>query len=226
MPKFLLIESSGDVCSAAVSSDSEIVSSKSILEPNSHSTYLAGFIDDVLKVSGLDIGELDAVVIGGGPGSYTGLRIGCSLAKGICFATGLPLISCSDLRALASAGLDKNKEVNNVVCLIDARRMDAYLGVFDRKGRHVMKEQFVTLDEQLGVDYSCQDVGVVGNGAKKWIQGFKDLQVKNIEIDTIYAEYLLKEANEKWRAKDFENLVTYEPNYIKSVFVTKPKPKF
>lgn len=226
MPKFLLIESSGDVCSAAVSEDGKIIASKSILEPNSHSTYLAGYIDDVLKKSCLRINDLDAVVIGGGPGSYTGLRIGCSLAKGICFASDLPLISCSNLKALSAAGFDKNQDINTLICLIDARRMDAYLGVFDRREGDVITEQFVTLDEQLGVDYFGEDIGAVGNGAKKWLQEFEVPDIKNLEIPTIYAGYLLQEAMEKWEAKDFENIVSFEPNYIKSVFVTKPKPKF
>ena len=103
MPKFILIESSGDVCSVAVSRGSQIIAEKSIQEPNSHSIYLAQFVDDVLKESGLEIATLDAVIIGGGPGSYTGLRIGCSLAKGLCFGSDLPLIACSTLAAFAAS---------------------------------------------------------------------------------------------------------------------------
>ena len=98
MPKLLLIESSNEVCSVALSSSENIIQEKWINEPNSHSVYLAPFVDEVMWNAGLSIHELDGVVISDGPGSYTGLRIGCSLAKGICMGANIPLIAVSTLK--------------------------------------------------------------------------------------------------------------------------------
>ena len=226
MPKFLLIESSGDVCSAAVSDGTQIIAEKSILEKNSHSTYLASYVDEVLKKSGNEIKDLDAVVVGGGPGSYTGLRIGVSLAKGLCFGAGLPLIACSTLYAQASAVFAKYPDADRVISLIDARRMDAYLGVFDQDMRAVVEEQFITIDAQLAVDYSKGKTIACGSGAAKWIEEFAPEGVVYRSFSGIYAKDLLMEALLKWEANVVVDLAYYEPNYIKSVFVTKPKPKF
>jgi len=226
LPKFLLIESSGDVCSAAVSSGTEIIAEKSIQEKNSHSNYLASFVDEVLKKSGLQIADLDAVVIGGGPGSYTGLRIGCSLAKGLCFGADIPLIACSTLKALAAAALEQNPNIDRVITLIDARRMDAYLGVFDKQLNAIVDEQFITIDAQLAVDYVKGETVVCGSGASKWIEEFSPEGVLEYSYSGIYANSLVREALQKWEQKDFVDVAYYEPNYIKSVFVTKPKPKF
>ena len=226
LPKFLLIESSGDVCSAAVSDGNQIVAEKSITEKNSHSTYLASYVDEVLKKSGLQIAELDAVVVGGGPGSYTGLRIGVSLAKGLCFGANIPLIACSTLRALAVAALEDKPNAQRVISLIDARRMDAYLGVFNANLEAEIEEHFITIDEQLAVDYLHGDTVAVGSGAAKWMEEFKlEEKVTNTKSE-LYAKHLLPEALQKWQQKSLEDLAYYEPNYIKSVFVTKPKPKF
>lgn len=226
LPKFLLIESSGDVCSAAVSSGTEIIAEKSIQEKNSHSTYLASYVDDVLKKSGHKLNELDAVVIGGGPGSYTGLRIGCSLAKGLCFGADIPLIACSTLYAQASEALMTYPDADRLITVIDARRMDAYLGIFDKELNTLVEEQFITIDEQLSVDYAKGQTIACGSGAEKWIEEFSPIGVVHHSFSGIYAKYLLSEALLKWKKKEVVDLAYYEPNYIKSVFVTKPKPKF
>lgn len=226
MLKFLLIESSGEVCSAAVAIGNAIVSEKSIREANSHSTYLASFVDEVLKEAKLKVSDLDAVVVGGGPGSYTGLRIGVSLAKGLCFGANIPLIACSTLRALAVSALEQNPKADRVISLIDARRMDAYLGVYTGELDSVVEEQFITIDEQLAVDYVQAETVAVGSGAAKWLEKF-DLSENVINTKSaLYAKHLLPEALQKWEQKKLEDVAYYEPNYIKSVFVTKPKPKF
>jgi tRNA threonylcarbamoyladenosine biosynthesis protein TsaB len=214
------------VCSAAVSSGVEIIAEKSIQEQNSHSTYLASFVDDVLKQSDLKVSDLDAIVIGGGPGSYTGLRIGCSLAKGLCFGANVPLIACSTLKALAASALEQDSTLERIISLVDARRMDAYLGVFEPSLTSINDEQFITIDSQLSVDYVNGKTGVIGSGAKKWVEEFNVKNIVEFSISASYAKNLLPEALQKWQTKNFEDVTYYEPNYIKSVFVTKPKPKF
>lgn len=226
MPTFLLIESSGEICSAAVSKGREIVAEKWIQEPNSHSTYLASFVDEVLCKAGIKVSDLDAVVVGGGPGSYTGLRIGVSLAKGLCFAANKPLIACSTLRALAAAAVEKSPTATRVISLIDARRMDAYLGVFTPNLDAEVDEQFIIIDEQLAINFVQQGVVAVGSGVDKWLQHFGQNESVIDTKSILCATHLLPEAHHKWAQKRCENLAYYEPNYIKSVFVTNPKPKF
>lgn len=226
-PKFLLIESSGDVCSVAIAYGKEVVAEKSIIEPNSHSTYLASFVQDVLTNVSLSTNELSAVVIGGGPGSYTGLRIGASLAKGICFGSNIPLISTSTLLGLATSGIEENPDVKQIVSLIDARRMDAYVHVFDSNLTTIINEHFRTLDQEFIQQINSDiDTLVVGSGGNKWIEIIHPNSKVKISESKLYARHLLGEALIKWEEKDFEDVVYYEPNYIKSVFVTKPKPKF
>ena len=226
MPKFLLIESSGDTCSAAVSQGTDIIAEKSIEERNSHSTHLASFVDEVLQEVDQKIADLDAIVVGGGPGSYTGLRIGVSLAKGLCFGGNVPLVSCSTLRALAVAALEKEPYAKRVISLIDARRMDAYLGVFDANLKAEVEEHFITIDEQLASNYLREKTIAVGSGAAKWLAEFGvDLNIINTK-SAIYAKHLLPEALQKWEQNALEDVAYYEPNYIKSVYVTTPKPKF
>ncbi|MBT8326227.1 MAG: tRNA (adenosine(37)-N6)-threonylcarbamoyltransferase complex dimerization subunit type 1 TsaB [Bacteroidia bacterium] len=226
-PKFLIIESSGEVCSVAIAIGNEILAEKSIVESNSHSTYLASFVQDVLSQAEMEISELSAIAISGGPGSYTGLRIGCSVAKGICFGANKPLISTSTLRGLAIAAFEEHPDAAQIVSLIDARRMDAYAQVFDSQLSSLVDEHFLTLDESfINRLRSDTETIAVGSGAHKWIEEFKPKGVLKASKSELYARHLLNEVVLKWGNKDFEDVIYYEPNYIKSVFVTKPKPKF
>ena len=220
--KFLLIESSGSVCSVAIANQLEVLGEKSIEEPNSHSTYLASFISDVLKETGNDVGSLSAVSISSGPGSYTGLRIGCSLAKGICYGANLPLIAVSTLKCWADAGLQSHPEASRIYSLIDARRMDAYMQVFDGGLNEVSNEEFVTLDMNSISKPLSKDISlVIGSGAKKWEEEFGYKGVIVDKESKLFARHMYKETIAKWENKSFEDVAYFEPNYIKSVFVTK-----
>ncbi|MEY2923663.1 MAG: hypothetical protein RLZZ337_203 [Bacteroidota bacterium] len=225
-PYILLLETSGEICSVALARGEEIIRELSIEEPNSHSTHLASMVDELLTAQHMQVKDLDAVAISGGPGSYTGLRIGCSLAKGLCFGANIPLIDCSTLRALASTisseGLDR------IIPVIDARRMDAYIGIFDPDLYAVVEEQFVTLDDAFNQKFlqNYTRTMLVGNGAEKWANAFS---LPNVQVSTeikLLARHLLSEAYHRYTSKSFADLAYYEPNYIKSVYVTQPKRKF
>jgi tRNA threonylcarbamoyladenosine biosynthesis protein TsaB len=224
-PIILLIETSGEVCSVAVAKGDSILGEKAIIEPNAHSTYLASLVNDLLTETNYSISDLSAVAISGGPGSYTGLRIGCSLAKGFCFATGVPLLACSTLKALASAAFDGTKSKNDVISLVDARRMDAYVGVFNADLKELEEEHFATLDDDFNARFTNPDYLVVGSGAQKWLDANKSQNLTYFQTQ-LFAKHMLPEALEKFKKEDFSDVAYYEPNYIKSVYVTKPKPKF
>ena len=225
-PTILLLETSGEICSVALAKGEEIIAQQAIEEPNSHSTYLASMVHQVLSEGNIEAKHLRAVALSGGPGSYTGLRIGCSLAKGICFGANIPLIECNTLRALAYAAGPTSAA--RIIPLVDARRMDAYMGIFDPDFYTAAEEQFVTLDEQFNEKFLNNTLTklIVGSGAKKWQEKFT---MPNVEVRTdvkLFATHLLPEAINKYRTQSWADLAYYEPNYVKSVFVTQPKRKF
>lgn len=224
MPNLLLIESSNEICSVALSQEKSIIQEKYIDKPNSHSVYLAPFVNEVLNNATMSINELDGVVISDGPGSYTGLRIGSSLAKGICLGAGIPLMAVSTLKGLAKKALNDYPSVDQAIALVDARRSDAYLGVYNQQLKPIIKEQFITINSELKIEKS--NAVVVGSGAMKFINELDVKKELKHSESVLYAIDLLDEAMLKWAKQDFVDLTSYEPNYIKSVFVTKPKSKF
>jgi tRNA threonylcarbamoyladenosine biosynthesis protein TsaB len=225
MSSLLLLESSGEICSVALTQSGKIIQEKAILEPNAHSLYLAPFVADVLKSNGLTACQLDAVAISAGPGSYTGLRIGCSLAKGLCFGAGIPLIAVSTLKALAQLARIEYPSAKHIISLIDARRMDAYMGQYDEALRIHQDETFVTINSDIKLPN--KHVAVVGSGAAKFMAELKlDKSDYNYVQSSLYARHMLIEANDLWESQTFVDLESYEPNYIKTVYVTKPKSKF
>jgi tRNA threonylcarbamoyladenosine biosynthesis protein TsaB len=224
MPNLLLIESSNEICSVALSQEKSIIQEKYINKPNSHSVYLAPFVNEVLNNARMSINELDGVVISDGPGSYTGLRIGSSLAKGICLGAGIPLMAVSTLKGLAKKALNDYPSVDQAIALVDARRSDAYVGVYNQQLKPLIKEQFITINSELKIEKS--NAVVVGSGAMKFINELDVKKELKHSESVLYAKDLLDEAMLKWAKQDFVDLTSYEPNYIKSVFVTKPKSKF
>lgn len=224
MPNLLLIESSNEICSVALSQEKSIIQEKYINKPNSHSVYLAPFVNEVLNNATMSINELDGVVISDGPGSYTGLRIGSSLAKGICLGAGIPLMAVSTLKGLAKKALNDYPSVDQAIALVDARRSDAYIGVYNQQLKPIIKEQFITINSELKIEKS--NAVVVGSGAMKFINELDVKKELKHSESVLYAKDLLDEAMLKWTKQDFVDLTSYEPNYIKSVFVTKPKSKF
>lgn len=224
MPNLLLIESSNEICSVALSQEKSIIQEKYIDKPNSHSVYLAPFVNEVLNNATMSTNELDGVVISDGPGSYTGLRIGSSLAKGICLGAGIPLMAVSTLKGLAQKALNDYPSVDQAIALVDARRSDAYIGVYNQQLKPIIKEQFITINSELKIEKS--NAVVVGSGAMKFINELDVKKELKHSESVLYAKDLLDEAMLKWAKQDFVDLTSYEPNYIKSVFVTKPKSKF
>lgn len=224
MPNLLLIESSNEICSVALSQEKSIIQEKYINKPNSHSVYLAPFVNEVLNNARMSINELDGVVISDGPGSYTGLRIGSSLAKGICLGAGIPLMAVSTLKGLAQKALNDYPSVDQAIALVDARRSDAYIGVYNQQLKPIIKEQFITINSELKIEKS--NAVVVGSGAMKFINELDVKKELKHSESVLYAKDLLDEAMLKWAKQDFVDLTSYEPNYLKSVFVTKPKSKF
>ncbi|MCD4680633.1 MAG: tRNA (adenosine(37)-N6)-threonylcarbamoyltransferase complex dimerization subunit type 1 TsaB [Bacteroidales bacterium] len=232
MALILNIETATSVCSVALSRDELILSSKESNEQNSHSSLITIFIEQILKESETKIENLDAVAISKGPGSYTGLRIGVSTAKGLCYALDKPLISIGTLQSMAF-GLLKYPEIqelkqNILFCpMIDARRMEVYAAIYDTSNVEVREVRAEIIDKNSFNEY-LQNSKVVffGDGASK----FKEVlsgHPNAIFIDNVLASSLnmAELAEQKYCNNQFEDLAYFEPFYLKDFIAGKPKVK-
>lgn len=219
----LLIETSGDICSTALLVDREVIAEKSINEKNSHSRELAPMVDALLKENRLETSDLSAIAISAGPGSYTGLRIAASLAKGLCFAANIPLIAVSSLSAIGYAMREGTKAPGLYHTLIDARREDAYTALFDENMALIEPEEFLTITESHLAERLKEEMILFGgSGAEKALQIIKHPNALFTDVE-VHARHLATEAYKAYTHQQFEDLSYFEPNYIKSVHVTKPK---
>ncbi len=227
-PIFILnIETSGEVCSVSLSVGKDIIHFKETKEGFNHAEALFLFIDEVFKESKTEIKQLAAVAISGGPGSYTGLRIGTSAAKGICYALNIPLISISTLQMIANDPLVKEKlNEKDVICAnMDAGRMEIYYELFDSHLKPLEKSSNLIIDEKsFETQLNKNRFVFCGNANEKMKPFFEHknvLFIDQIEPSSIKMASL---SYQKWVQNDFENMAYFEPNYIKN-FVPGIKKK-
>ena len=219
-PYILLIETSAEVCSAALMHSQTILAERNIFEKNSHSKELAPMVKELLDEAKLKVADLSAVAVSGGPGSYTGLRIGASLAKALCYSANIPLIAISSLKAIAFE-LQNNASAGQLICsMIDARREDVYYGLYDHE-LNTIEESFATLDADFPQG-RAEEIIFGGSGAAKLSKHRDVPQSELLEVNAL-ARSMAQLAWVKFKAEAFEDLAYYEPNYIKSVHITTPK---
>ena len=221
--KILHIETSSKNCSVAISDGEKLLClCEEVSENYKQSESLHTFVEWALEGSEISLKDLDAVSLGKGPGSYTGLRIGAASAKGFCYGLKVPLIATNSLETMIEPFLSKNYDV--IIPLIDARRMEVYCAVFDgNSGEMITETEAKILDEKSFTELEGKKVLFVGDGAAK----AKDiLQISNAEFDAnIYpsAKYLIKKSVEKFNQKDFEDVAYFEPFYLKDFHGVKKK---
>lgn len=226
MSILLHIETSTTNCSVSISENGNVIA---LVEQNdagySHAENLHLFIIKALKTAGLDKSQLDAVAVSKGPGSYTGLRIGVSTAKGICFAIDKPLIAVDTLTVLARQ-YSIDKTVNAfIVPLIDARRMEVYSSVYDRNFTQIRATEAEIIDPDSFSNYlDDANVYFIGDGAAK-CKGVIE-HPNAIFQDRVYypsANEMAEIATAKYKAGDFEDLAYFEPFYLKDFIGVKAK---
>ena len=225
MSLILSIETSTALCSVALHRSGVLIDTRESIEEGAHAKQLTLLIDALLESNRLSGKELDAISISLGPGSYTGLRIGLSTAKGLCFGLDKPLIALDTLKILANSR--KGKAFDYLIPMIDARRMEVYTAVFDTNTlTNRLKTQPMILDEQSLVEFTCRPCLIFGNGAMKWKDAYPEIQ-GNFEAEMPYpeAKHMGDLAHEAFLNQAFENIVTLEPNYLKEFQGTKPKLK-
>jgi len=222
----LHIETSTNVCSVALSEDGACLFSKSNAEGMNHAALLSVFIAealDVLKAAGK---KPDAVAASSGPGSYTGLRIGVSTAKGLCYGYGIPLIAVSTLEVLTAQALQQVKDAENALfCpMIDARRMEVYAAFYNAQGemKREISADIIDSDSYQEI-LAAQPVYFFGNGAEKCKTTLTHPNVRFIDNLVPLAENMIAFAERAFAEKNFVDVAYFEPFYLKEFQTTTPK---
>ena len=224
MSLLLHLETTTHQCSVALSNKREILANRTIrYEGYSHAEMLLPFIDEVFKEVKISKSELSAVSVSGGPGSYTGLRIGVATAKGICHALDIPLISVDTLTILAIQARINHPGKDAYVSMLDARRMEVYTRTFDKNLDATTDIEAMVIpdlnrfpwDQYLNICFS-------GDGALKCCDILKGESREFIE-DWPTADAAVNLATDKFEEKKFEGLASYEPTYLKKFVAGKSK---
>lgn len=227
MSCILNIETSTETCSVAVAQDGGIIFEKINNEPNSHTKYLAKFVEEALSFAESHAIPLDAVAVSSGPGSYTGLRIGVSTAKGICYGKNVPLIAIPTLKLLCVKPLlsDDIEDENALLCpMIDARRMEAYTAIYDRALREVREVIAEVIDANTYNEWL--DKGLVyffGNGAEKCKEIINHPNARFIDNVVPTAKSMLPLAELAIAKGQYEDVAYFEPFYLKDFVAIKSK---
>ncbi|MFM6953845.1 MAG: tRNA (adenosine(37)-N6)-threonylcarbamoyltransferase complex dimerization subunit type 1 TsaB [Sphingobacteriaceae bacterium] len=225
MALILQLETGTSSCSVALAADGQVLAIKEQHEANIHASHLTLFIDEVLKAANRSYEELDAVAVSMGPGSYTGLRIGVSTAKGLCFALDIPLLAIPTLQAMASAKQHLASK-NTLLCpMIDARRMEVYSGVYDANLIALENVKAVILDEHSFDAFDEYTLIFLGDGAEKCKTLYSDPLRYRFEAHVNSAADMTSLAFEKFTNGEIEDLAYFEPYYLKDFMVTQPKKK-
>ena len=230
-PKILNIETTGENCSVALSEGASLIKLKEKKEGKSHASKLAVFIDEILQEEKIAVQDIDAISISKGPGSYTGLRIGVSTAKGLCYGANIPLVSIHTLQALSEFLLEHTSDYNldipenaYLVPMIDARRMEVYSAVFNLKNEFIHDVQAEVIDEHSYNDILKERPLVfLGNGATKCkgiINHPNAIFLDDIDVSAIN---MISLSLNQFNNKIFEDVAYFEPFYLKDFRATTPK---
>jgi len=222
MGLILNLETATTNCSVSIAKDGQLLAIKEHDTPNySHSEQLHVFIYDVLEMASLPLSKLEAVAVSKGPGSYTGLRIGVSAAKGLCFSLDIPLISVPTLESMAHK--HKNKEVDYIIPLLDARRMEVYSCVFDSHLDEVRETKAEIIDGNSFAAFAKKGkVLLLGSGAEKC----KEFLPTSFDFDRTTvpsAREMAVLSDKKFAVGQFEDVAYFEPYYLKDFMLTKKK---
>lgn len=222
----LQIETATEICSVSLSANGVVIAEKSAEERNMHASVLTLYIEQLIYEQKLDYKDLSAVAVSMGPGSYTGLRIGVSAAKGLCYALDIPLLGVNTLESMfmGFARYNKLEKGKLYIPMLDARRMEVYRSIFDNNKVLLEETAAVIVDADTFSTYHTDQVVLFGSGANKLADLFaKDDQVMISKNFVHSSAYMAKLADLKFKNKDFEDLIYFEPFYLKEFVATTPK---
>lgn len=226
MSLILQIETATASCSVALSQNGNIIALKELNERNIHAEVITLFIEEVLKTAGFTYTQLDAVAVSSGPGSYTGLRIGVSTAKGLCYALDKALIAVETLEAMTDgmiARAGNNIAAGTLFCpMIDARRMEVYTAVFDASGERVKATAAEIIDGSSFADLLDQrQIVFFGDGAAKCRETIIHPNAVFVDDFVNSAAHLTQRALKSFNNQTFEDVAYFEPFYLKDFIAGK-----
>ena len=234
MERIILIETSTALCSTALSENGAIVSYRESSAPKAHASLTAVFVQEILEERGLKLADCDAVCVSKGPGSYTGLRVGVSTAKGLCFGSGKPLLAVGTLDTLVAQAREIPGQAGNdgtvgdfkyIIPMIDARRMEVYSAIFTPDGSQLTQTTPVIVDENSYSEYLEQGPCLfIGDGAGKCADVIKHPNARFHQCNP-KASAMLVPAVEAYKKKQFEDVAYFEPFYLKEFVATVSKKK-
>lgn len=233
MSLFLHIETATQTCSIALSSKTQLLALAETHSANSHSSLISTYIEKVCTDASIELKDIEAVCVSKGPGSYTGLRIGVSAAKGICFALDKPLISLGTLQIMANTFLLSEEftrlkpDFETLLCpMIDARRMEVYCGLFDLSLNEVKEVDAVVIDtNSFGDILNHKKIVFLGDGAAKCKEQILHPNALFIENFHTSARGMVSLTSTKYEKALFENLAYFEPYYLKEYLAGAPNVK-
>ncbi|GMN11982.1 tRNA (adenosine(37)-N6)-threonylcarbamoyltransferase complex dimerization subunit type 1 TsaB [Croceitalea sp. MTPC9] len=223
MTKIINLETATTNCSVSISVDGKLVSVKEENTPNySHSEQLHIFIKEALEEASFSFADIDAIAVSKGPGSYTGLRIGVSAAKGLCFSLDLPLISIPTLESMSHQIKVEPNEV--IIPVLDARRMEVYSCVFNHSHHKIRETKAEVIDENSFEEFSgYKKVHFLGSGAEK-IETLLDHPNFKFHKEVIpSSKEMAKLSQKKFEVNDFEDVAYFEPYYLKDFILQTKK---
>ena len=222
MAYILNLETATTNCSVALSKHGEVIALKEDSENGySHAEKLHVFINEVIQKANISRNQIDAIAVSKGPGSYTGLRIGVSAAKGLCFALDIPLIALPTLQVLAQQA---TADEGVVIPMLDARRMEVYSAIFDANYNEIRQTQAEILNESSFEDHlNAGKVHFIGNGVEKTKAIINHPNAVFIEGKLPSANEMGHSAFEKYKKSDTEDVAYFEPYYLKDFIAIKPK---
>lgn len=218
----MAIDTANSSCSVAIGNGKQLLASLQLTAAFQHAEMLTILIEDALKQAAVSIQMLDSIVVSAGPGSYTGLRIGASVAKGLCFGSSLPLIAVGTLQMMCQ-GYVANQQVQTQTVLlptIDARRDEVFIAAYKANLQEVLSPQPMRLERTSLAEFVGENTIVFGSGAEKFAQL---VEAKQTVVDTNaydHAQYLLPLGETKWQAKSFEDIAYFKPDYRKAFYTT------
>ena len=228
MERIILIETSTALCSVALAEEGSIVAYRESSAPKAHASLTAVFIKEMLQERGITLADCDAVCVSMGPGSYTGLRVGVSTAKGLCFGSGKPMLAVGTLDTLAAQASDvvssNAPEYKFIIPMVDARRMEVYTAVFEN-GQQITETAPAIIDETSFAEYLEQGSCLfIGDGAGKCADVIKHTNAHFCQCWP-KASSMLSPAISSYRAGDFKDVAYFEPFYLKEFVATVSKKK-
>jgi tRNA threonylcarbamoyladenosine biosynthesis protein TsaB len=233
MAAILNIETATTLCSVALAYDGRVVAQREVREEKAHAAQLTSFIEELLRDHALKISNLDAIAVGKGPGSYTGLRIGVSVAKGLCYGAKLPLIAVGTLEVIFRQVMRSQEPLvqealsrdQTLICpMIDARRMEVFTCLFTKNGEFVEDVSARIIDSSsYTAYYPDHTILYAGSGMEKCREVLAHPNAFFAPDIFPHASALALLSEESYRGKNFENLAYFEPFYLKDFIATTPK---